>query len=130
MKLSAFIMAIYLLVGSCFPKGDFTQFLRLAELSQHYRLHIEESASNGREVSFLRFLQMHYTNTQAHESNEEHDHHNLPFHQINSSFDQIIPLSWTMTELTPPGKEKSAPVSFCSFYLQDFPNSIFHPPIV
>ncbi len=130
MKFYAYILAVYFLIGSCFPNGDYTQLIRLAELGSHYRLHIQETALSGGEVSFWNFFEMHYINTRVHESNQEHDHHNLPFHQIDSSFDQIINLSLAQASLVPLKCERNQPVSFCGFYLRGFANNIFQPPIV
>jgi len=122
-------MAVYLLIGSFFPKGDYTQILRLLELGEHFRLHVEEANVAQEEVSFSQFLQMHFLNTQIHQGDHEQDHENLPFHHINASFDQIVPPGLEMVKLAPPLLLQNSPDSACSLYFSEFPASIFHPPI-
>jgi hypothetical protein len=128
-KLTAIFMAFYLLLGGFFPKGDYTQFLRLAELGRHYRLHAQEARNAHKEVSFLLFLQMHYFNTQIHQGDHEQDHEDLPFHHITPSVDQMVPLTWTMARLTLPSAGRHLPASVCPLYHSEYPARIFHPPI-
>lgn len=123
-------MAAYLMLGSFFPKGDYTQLLRLADLGRHFHLHVQEARSAGQEVSFQRFLHMHYFDTQIHQGDHEQDHEDLPFQHITPTIDQMTPVVWRLLQLSPPLIEQRAPASHCLLHLRGFSSSIFHPPIV
>ena len=122
-------MAVYLLLGSFFPKGDYAQLLRLTDLAQHFRLHLQEARAAGQDVSFQRFLQMHYLNTQMHQGDHEQDHEDLPFQHITPTIDQVLPIVWEMIRLTAPSPLKTVPDSTCSLFPGGLADRIFHPPM-
>lgn len=84
MKITPLILAAYLLLGSLFPRTDFSQLARLASMGQHYRLHLEEARQGGSEMSFGDFWIMHYFEPALHQGEHEQDHHNLPLQSIFS----------------------------------------------
>lgn len=123
-------MGLYLLMGSIFPKGDYHQFLHLANLDQHFRLHVRDATRTEENVSFLDFLQMHYFNTQIHHGNHGQDHKDLPLHQFSPSLNHMVPLVWAMVNLAAPTSLPQLPVSASSLRHSEYPASIFHPPIL
>lgn len=122
-------MIIYFLLGSFFPKGDYYQVVKLMELGQHFRLHVQEAGKTGREVSFLHFLLMHYSNTRSHEGNHDQDHKNLPFYHIHITVDYVMQPAWEIARLLPSIPEQAQPASTCSLLHREYTISVFHPPV-
>jgi hypothetical protein len=129
LKPIAIILAFYLLLGSIFPRTDFSQLLRLADLAEHFSEHQAEAVANGQDVSWWNFLKIHFLHTD-HDHQEGGDQHaNLPFHSMDSS----IAFNLLCFSPKPPEQVLASADSDLPFYRTTFPLSgyrpgIFHPP--
>jgi hypothetical protein len=86
MKFTAYILAIYLLLGSFIPRTDFSQLLRLKDLQEHYQLHCQEAEMAGKEVCLQEFLYDHFIEHNDHEHAENGcSHEGLPMHSCSIS---------------------------------------------
>ncbi|MFN8309904.1 MAG: hypothetical protein U0T73_08070 [Chitinophagales bacterium] len=63
---------------------SFGQLLRLPALLHHYREH-----SQSDHLTFLEFLQLHYSTNNNHPSDPHHDHEKLPFKNFDCQLFQI-----------------------------------------
>ena len=78
LKLTANILAFYLLLGSFIPRTDFSQLLKLKDLQEHYQLHQLEAKLAGIEFTLQEFLYDHFIQPDGHEHEGEEDHESLP----------------------------------------------------
>jgi hypothetical protein len=86
MRFISLILSFIMLSGSILPGGDMHELPKMANLVTHYEEHLQES---GNQLSFLEFLELHYSGPKASHSDE---HDELPFHHLCSmSFLAIIP---------------------------------------
>ncbi len=122
MRISAFLMASYFLIGSFFPKTDFGQFMLLPELIEHYYLHLENEHTD-----IGSFVYDHLFQSEQHEHEEGANHNRLPLHSIGtfvlSNFSIIY---FQVNQPEGIGKRVLPPVANGSSLL--FCHSIFHPP--
>ncbi len=62
-----------------FANTEIGQLLKLPTLIHHYVEHRADKSDEDHDISFLDFLQKHYTENDNHSDNAKHDHQNLPF---------------------------------------------------
>ena len=70
-------MIVYLLIGSIFPKTDFSQIKSIFDAIEHFQ---EHKISEDGTMSVWSFVKSHFLHLEDHGS--EDDHEDLPFHQI------------------------------------------------
>jgi len=128
MKISAFILLFYFIIGACIPQGDFSQLLKLNNLMKHYELHQEEARAIGKTVSFSSFLYIHFIDSDEHQHDGEEDHESLPFQNISSSTTFYL-TSFQATAIPRPHFTEQLIPSTGSFVQEDISFDIFHPPI-
>ena len=85
MKLTANILAFYLLLGSFLPRTDFSQLLKLKDLQEHYQLHQLEAKLAGVAFTLQEFLYDHFIQPDGHDHEGENDHEGLPMSSCSSS---------------------------------------------
>jgi hypothetical protein len=74
-QIIAVLLSILLLGGSLLPKVDAFQLAKVGELVKHYKEHRRTEKTN---LSFMAFLQMHYSATSKHTKTAKHSHAQLP----------------------------------------------------
>lgn len=124
-KIFLHIVIFYFSIGALIPGADFSQLSKLPELYSHYVVHLNEEKS-----SFLEFVVVHYFDLSEHQSDQPHDHHKLPFQNINSC------LSWLPPQQIPElffadralVLSSGTPAFQNSFHLKGFGHTIFQPP--
>jgi hypothetical protein len=95
MKTTALTLALYLLLGSLLPGADYGQLGKLPELAEHYRLHQQLAAAEGREVSFCQFLLEHFWQADSHDHGDEGDSHkDLPFKHLQNANPIVLQYSY------------------------------------
>lgn len=128
MKITAKILAIYLFIGSFFPRTDFSQLTKIPELVSHYQLHVHEANTLGGTYSIWDFINDHFINPDGHtHPGTDNPHENLPFASVQSVVNFILEQVNTLQFSYTP--EFSYTFSFIKkLYSSDFNKSIFHPP--
>ncbi|MCB9081819.1 MAG: hypothetical protein H6555_08935 [Lewinellaceae bacterium] len=131
MRLLSWIMAVYFFVGSCFPGADFSQLPKVANLNAHFQMHRDLALLKGENLSFGRFLSIHFFKPQRHsDQHRPQDHHELPLQSVHSSVldqcpTQLLELTALLTHI-----ETDAPsFHFLHIYSSEYTGSIFQPPI-
>ncbi|GEM_PF-1381602 len=81
LKLTSYAMAGWMLIGSLFPRTDFSQLLRLRSLVDHYQLHQIEAQEGGRAYGWADFLWQHFWDCDSHQHPDQSAHDELPCHQ-------------------------------------------------
>ena len=84
MKAMAMTLAVYLLLGSLFPRTDFSQLPRVAFAIQHLQQHLQEERASGEVRSVWEFAVKHFFNPQDHAPGHEQEHSQLPLQSVNS----------------------------------------------
>jgi len=86
MRAVAYILAVYMALGSLLPGTDFSQLSRIPSLLDHFSLHQQLAEQTGEQLSFLQFVHMHFyqTNSHAEDANgAKHDHQELPLQSVS-----------------------------------------------
>ncbi len=129
MKLIAFSLAFYLLLGSFLPGADYGQLGKLPRVMEHYRLHQQMAAETGSTLSFHQFLIEHFWQTDSHDHGDGgKSHQDLPLkhlqtmdHMVLQSFRPLIQPQLVIKPLLFP----EATEAYSSTALQ----GVFRPPI-
>lgn len=129
MKLTALMLAFYMLVGGLLPRSDFSQLLHAQDLLNHYDLHVIEAVQEGKTFTVQDFLWVHFIQPDGHEHSSDHDaHHNLPGYSCNTSFLMLaleLPIIQDYFKI----KIADLPNFFHnSLFLKGFLSTLFHPP--
>ncbi len=126
-KILALSLALYLSLGSLFPRTDFSQFYRVINTLQHFQTHQAEAAQTGDALSFWSFLYMHFVEIASHDHPGEDHHQELPFQQINLGMQLLCPQVW-LPQSAPETPLSPAPDSGEWWVPIELVTSIFHPP--
>lgn len=101
MKILARILAFYFLLGGLMPGSDFGQLGRMFDLLEHFHLHRQMAAQNGRTLSFSSFVAAHFWQPDSHRHNDGgQSHQELPLKSVQV-FSQILPGHFFL-QLAPP----------------------------
>ncbi|NNE30374.1 MAG: hypothetical protein HKN16_12105 [Saprospiraceae bacterium] len=119
-------MAVYFSFGACMPRTDFSQLLKLDELSEHYQLHVEEANQVGEEMTLSSFLYLHFIVGDEHQ-HEGEDHEDLPLQNITSSISMIAAVLEQHTERNI-FDAQILHSFFGTSLLKGVSSDIFHPP--
>ncbi len=87
MRIFALFIALYLLLGSCFPGSDYSQLGKIKGLIEHYQEH--KALAGSQETGFFEFLQDHFFSTGTHEHSDEKGHADLPFYQLGNGLTMV-----------------------------------------
>lgn len=123
-------MALYMLVGSFFPRTDFSQLVKVANVVEHYRQHQADQRFGDAQLSLRQFFEIHFIAPNEHQEFPGHEHGDLPFHTVNTS--------QHFTADAFPGLPRIERVSirivhqffYAVVSLSNFSDGIFHPPIM
>lgn len=128
MKISAGILAFYLLLGSFFPRNDFSQLLGLPYLLEHFQEHLETAKLDNQSIDFFDYLWMHFVESKDHkDSHDRQSHEKLPLHNSPVSFDYLFyMLSWPVKSAIPFAAQENSQVY--SWSSSDFIFTVFRPP--
>ncbi len=74
-KIISILLSFQILLGSLFPNVESLQLAKIGELVSHYQ---EHQRTEKEDLSFMDFLEMHYSATSKHLKNAKHSHSNLP----------------------------------------------------
>lgn len=125
----ALTLAVYMFLGSLFPRTDFSQLQKFAFAIQHFHQHLQEERASGELESLWNFAVEHFFNPQDHAPGHEQEHSQLPYQSVNS----IAAFTLTDTNFFP---MLNLPIISSSILLQDqtipkieIYGSIFRPPI-
>ncbi|MEZ4950223.1 MAG: hypothetical protein R2879_13175 [Saprospiraceae bacterium] len=127
MKIFANIMAVYFLLGSFFPRTDFSQLAKVPNIFKHYECHVLESKAKHVKPDFTKFLTDHFFGSLEHE-HQDQSHHQLPLKTINLDFQFLVTkqanlLIKNLLNLT------QRVFSTNNLIGVDFTLNLFHPPI-
>lgn len=129
MKAMALTLAVYMFLGSLFPRTDFSQLPRLVFAFQHFNTHLQEERASGEFESLWDFAVKHFFNPTQHAPGHEKEHSQLPLQNVNAGIAfTLTPANWLprLFSSTITTKMLFADQSMHSInYLQ----SIFRPPI-
>ena len=129
MRLIALAMAFYLGLGSLLPRADFSQFLRLRALVEHYNCHLTEYDLAAGVASFRQFLNDHYTSPDKHR-HPDGSHHQLPLQQLSAGAVFSLPVAELFLPVRPVATEEMAsPFTEILFQPVSFTGAVFHPPL-
>ncbi len=129
MKALVYILSFYMMLGSLFPQGDFSQLPKVVYAFKHLQEHRKQETQAGRTVSWWTFLELHFFNPNEHGAGHEHQHSQLPLHSFNGAFviaaffDQIFP-EFNILKTT-----QSIFLANQSLHLPGFLSDIFRPPL-
>jgi hypothetical protein len=126
-KVAIHLLSFYFIIGSLFPKSDFSQINRFVSLYDHYQDHLQTAHICDQKISFYQFIWMHFFDIGEH-SDKDPAHENLPLQTINSS--SAISSSYDIFILQLNGI--SASLSQFKFHAPlstDFIQNIFQPPV-
>lgn len=124
----SFILAFFMLTESLLPGRNIYELIKLPALAEHFWAHRNEDP----EISFLRFILMHYDD-QEHHNNDHTTHHQLPFsdHQ-NGTPGTLVNMLHQIFEIKWLNGFKPLPENFwCDIRLSlvtSFSSSIWQPP--
>ena len=129
MKITALLLAFYMLIGSFIPRTDFSQLVYLGDLKEHYLEHKAEAAEQNLSITLFEFLYQHFIDSNEHSDvDHEEDHHQLPLQTMNSFINLMITSSffldfkWSTTTFL-------LTITYQSpFYLSGFLSNMVHPP--
>ncbi len=122
-------MAFYLGLGSLLPRTDFSQFLRLRALVEHYNCHLGEYDLAAGTASFWQFLTDHYTSPDGHR-HPDGSHHQLPLQQLSGGAVFSLPVAELLLPVRPlTSEEKFSPFTEKSFRPTGFTGAVFRPPL-
>ena len=129
MKITAFILAFYLLIGSLIPRMDFSQLMYLGDLKEHYLEHQEAAVEQQTSFTFLEFLYNHFIDSQQHSDvDHEEDHHKLPLQSFNGYVDFLLSSS-SLPEFVINKSTFLLIIAYqCPFYLSGFQTNMVQPP--
>ncbi len=128
MQLLAKILAFYFLIGSAFPQTDFGQLSKMANLWEHYQVHLAEAEETGEQLSIKDFLALHFFDSDDHSHPLENDHQELPFQSI-SLFVSFIFEGISLPEMSPIVSFSPALPMPQDLFSSGFLKRIFQPPI-
>ena len=129
MKITALLLAFYMLLGSFIPRSDFSQLAHIGDLRAHYLQHQAEANLQNQSITFLEFLYIHFIDLTQHAEGDHEEHHEeLPFQSIN------LGISFLLTNMVLPVLVEIEPTLSPSilyqspFYLVGFYPSTLQPP--
>ena len=78
--ISSLLLAVFISVQSLLPRLSVIELTKLPALLNHYKLHRNINS----EITFLSFLELHYSNPSHHDQDHQ-EHHKLPFTDHHST---------------------------------------------
>ena len=130
-KITNYFLILYFFIGACFPKGDFSQMLKISDLMEHYDLHKQQAQILGQSMTFPEFLYIHFVNVDEHEEDHHGTHDDLPFQQFNSGTNSfLIDAKVWPGALLPALNSKEDIFGLIQFRSSDFLSTLFRPPTV
>jgi hypothetical protein len=128
-KPTALFLALYILLGACFPRSDFGQLTKIGHLVAHYQKHYLLAQEQSASLSFLDFFKAHFIYPERFHDPIKHDHGNLPLHTLNPSI--TLSLQPNLPEISAsPAVEKQKPSIFVADPdLPEFIRLLFRPPL-
>lgn len=127
MKIFANILAVYFLLGSFFPRTDFSQLAKVPNIFKHYECHVLEAKAKHVKPDFTNFLTDHFFGSLEHE-HQDQSHHQLPLKTINLDFQFLVSkqVSFLIKNLL---KSTLRVFSTNNLIGVEFTHTLFHPPI-
>lgn len=123
-------MAFYMLVGSFFPRTDFSQLVKLANIMEHYGQHQADQRFGDAQLSLVQFLEIHFVTPDEHQQFPGHEHGDLPFHTVNTlqhytadTFPGLPRFEWVSTRIV-------HQFFYAALSFSNFSDGIFHPPVM
>ncbi|MCB0619502.1 MAG: hypothetical protein KDC43_27895 [Saprospiraceae bacterium] len=130
MKSLAVFLALLFLVGSLFPRTDFSQLARIPVFLQHFSNHQQLARVEGTSESIVSFVVEHYVRGASHEHpGSGNPHQGLPLTTISYGLTVILP--GFSLQLRPP--QHSPGLVFPSAQTlksSDELRSVFRPPVL
>jgi hypothetical protein len=130
MKITAGILALYLLLGSFFPKNDFRQLLSLHFLWEHFQEHVETAQLSNMTLDFFDYIWIHFIEAKDHQGDHDQQNHDrLPLHNSPIGFDYLFYiLSWSEKPL--PQVDRLDNPLILRWLSSEFISHVFRPPLV
>lgn len=128
MQLTAKILALYFLLGSFFPRTDFSQIAALPDLYDHFQEHRKEVIAKGASLSFLDFLQQHFISPDGH-AHQDNSHQDLPLSTVQTLFNFYFSDTFDWSDFTNSEFFDANLTWLDQFVFKDFTQSLLRPPI-
>ncbi len=123
-------MALYMLVGSLFPRTDFSQLVKVGNVVEHYRQHQADWRFSGEQLSLVQFLEIHFIAQDEHQQFPGHEHSDLPFHTVNTSQHYMVDTYPGLPHLDRISTRIVHQFFYAALSFSNFSGGIFHPPIM
>lgn len=124
-------MIVHFSIGACFPHCDFSQWLKVDDLMEHYALHKEQAREQNKEITLSDFLYSHFVDGDEHEGNHQDQHDDIPLQHLSATGSSYViaavefPFLWEDTL-----KQKGKMPTDVKAYSFDYFTSHFQPPTV